>query len=157
MNFRELKVTLFRNEDGNYYKDESECLNAMLASVIDGKTQLYCKACDLACQFCPRKGHWIKFNVSLNTNCYCDMTTCVDGVSTIGGIDTVRCSGNAIMDGRGKCIDLVERKSTPILMKISKICSSPATKNYLRMERLIRMEYTLYSVPMDKLRMNRPK
>ena len=36
------------------------------------------------------------------------MTTCVDGVSTIGGIDTVRCSGNAIMDGRGKCIDLAE-------------------------------------------------
>ena len=31
-----------------------------------------------------------------------------DGVSFIMGVDTVRCSGNAIMDGRGNCIDLVE-------------------------------------------------
>ena len=113
MNFRELKVTLFRNEDGNYYKDESECLNAMLASVIDGKTQLYCKACDLACQFCPRKGHWIKFNSSVffNTNCYCDMTTCVNEVSTIhypSMVSNVRCSGNAIMDGLGNCIEWVK-------------------------------------------------
>ena len=108
ISFRQFKIILFRNEEGNFYRYESDCLNAIMPTVINGKTQLYCEACDTACQFCPRKGHWIKFNVSLNTNCYCDMTTCVDGVSTIGGIDTVRCSGNAIMDGRGKCIDLVE-------------------------------------------------
>merc|ERR1712062_665799 len=51
-----------KNEEGNYYEDESECLKAMLPTVIDGKTYLYCEACDTACQYCPREGQWIKFD-----------------------------------------------------------------------------------------------
>ena len=109
LTFGKLKNQLFRNEEGNYYKDESECLNAMLPSVFDGQTPLYCEACDTACQSCPRKGQWIKFNaIAYPKDCYCDMTTCDFRMSAPGGVGTVRCSGNAIMDGRGNCVNVIE-------------------------------------------------
>ena len=108
LTFGKLKNQLFRNEEGNYYKDESECLNAMLPSVIDGKSDLYCEACDTGCQSCPRKGQWIKFNAGASPkDCYCDMTTC-GSLTSIQGVGTVRCSGNAIMDGRGNCVNVIE-------------------------------------------------
>ena len=81
----------------------------MLPSVIDGKSDLYCEACDTACQSCPRKGQWIKFNaIAYPKDCYCDMTTCDFRMSAPGGVGTVRCSGNAIMDGRGNCVNVIE-------------------------------------------------
>ena len=119
ISFRKFKIILFRNEEGNFYRYESDCLNAIMPTVINGKTQLYCEACDTACQFCPRKGHWIKFSAYFTSNCYCDMTACTFHRRNRGGVTTtpttttttvatVRCSGNAIMDGRGNCIDLVK-------------------------------------------------
>ena len=117
--FNEIKIRLFRNEEGNYYEDESECLKAMMSSMTEsghaGGTKDYCQACDSACQSCPRQGQWIKFNRDvLDKDCYCVLRNC--SIQDQGWewmkVDTEKCSKNAIKDGLGNCIGLqIERSS----------------------------------------------
>jgi len=79
-----------------------------MKSVTNGVTDEYCDLCDNVCQVCPRKDQWIKINSEVTSkDCYCSMTDCQFGYDYEHSISGTRCSGNAFMDGRGECIELV--------------------------------------------------
>ena len=98
---------MFSFIDENYFKSETKCLKSLMKSVTNGVTDEYCDLCDNVCQVCQGKDQWIKINSEVTSkDCYCSMTDCQFGYDYEHSISGTRCSGNAFMDGRGKCIEL---------------------------------------------------